>query len=162
MASDVWKMKTSPWPHPETTELEELDRETCEVLLAAGTVGRLAYVADGYPVVTPVSYVYAGGLIIIRTQAGDRADNAPLSAVGFEIDAYDPEARLGWSVLVRGVANDVSEAAGELYDAVRSIDTGTARPGPNNVVLTVTPKHVTGRRLVRRPVPYTTVQVTLR
>jgi len=104
------------------SRLEPLSQETCLRLLREGTVGRIAFVSDGDPLILPVNYRLAeppsGPLVAIRTQPGTVIEQAP-SSVAFEIDAIDAVHHEGWSVLVRGEllhANPTSEKFRELYE----------------------------------------------
>ena len=95
-----------------------LTSDECDELLASTAVGRVAFVSDGDPVILPVNYRYHEGSIVFRTEAGAKLDAAARrTAVAFEIDEWDPDARTGWSVLVKGVATAVEEndEAEELY-----------------------------------------------
>ena len=81
-----------------------LPREECELLLAEGCVGRLAYVArSGVPDIVPVNYLWHDGTLLIRSGPGPKlqaADRREL--VAFEVDLVDEESWTGWSVVVAG------------------------------------------------------------
>ena len=103
--------------------LETLDHGTCLEHLRAEHVGRIAVLADGFPVVLPVNYrmVETSGLtwVALRTRPGNVLDQSS-TKVAFEIDDIDPSAHRGWSVLVRGTLQHVDpDAAGfrERFDA---------------------------------------------
>jgi len=93
------------------TWLEPLSHDQCIGLLCAGTVGRVAVIHNGYPVVVPVNYrlVETTGppWIAIRTRAGNVLDQRT-SPVGFEIDSIDVVDHRGWSVLVRGTLHHIN------------------------------------------------------
>jgi uncharacterized protein len=95
-------------------ELQELPHEECLQLLREHTVGRIAVVVDGFPVVFPVNYrlVETSGLtwIVLRTRTGNVIEVAPMKAA-FEIDGIDPIHRQGWSVLARGTLHHVDPDA---------------------------------------------------
>lgn len=102
--------------------LEALSRDTCLRLLREGTVGRIAFVVDGEPLILPVNYRLvepsSGPVLALRTRLGTAIDQAP-NAVAFEIDSIDPVHHQGWSVLVRGEllhATPTSAEFRELYD----------------------------------------------
>lgn len=129
--------------------VEDLAPGACRRLLAAASVGRLAFVEDGYPTVLPVNFVLAGDVIGIRTAAGAKLDNAPQTRVGFEVDEYDEATRSGWSVLVRGVAHEVTDDAAPAYEELRGQAlhpwAGDAKPR----WLGITIDQITGRRITR-------------
>jgi uncharacterized protein len=94
--------------------LETLDLDGCLAHLRAETIGRLAVVVDGSPIVLPVTFrlVETSGLtwVAFRTRRGNVIDQ-PSTNVAFEIDGIDPTRRRGWSVLVRGTLQHVDSGA---------------------------------------------------
>ncbi len=102
--------------------LEPLSHDTCLRLLREGTVGRIAFVVDGDPIILPVNYRLvepsSGPILAMRTRPGTVIDHAP-NTVAFEIDSIDTVQHQGWSVLVRGEllhATPTSAEFRELYD----------------------------------------------
>lgn len=95
---------------PEEAILEEIPEEECLALLAAGSVGRIAAVSSGQPVIFPVNYVLEGSTVAFRTDPGTKLDAATLGRVAFEIDFVDPDGREGWSVVVQGVGREITDA----------------------------------------------------
>ena len=77
--------------------------EECERMLEDRSIGRVAVLAAGDPLILPVLYQFVHGSIVFRTAPGEKLDavwqNAPAA---FEIDNWDTPTRTGWSVLVRG------------------------------------------------------------
>ncbi len=94
---------------PNTT-MEALSYEQCLERLRAGTVGRLAVVLNGFPVVVPVNYRMMETLdltwIALRARSGGVIDHAALPAA-LEIDDIDLDRHEGWSVLARGTLHHV-------------------------------------------------------
>jgi nitroimidazol reductase NimA-like FMN-containing flavoprotein (pyridoxamine 5'-phosphate oxidase superfamily) len=89
--------------------LEVLEREECLRLLGTATLGRVAVTADALPVILPVNFILAEHHIVIRTGRGTKLDAATRNAVvAFEVDDIDPMYHTGWSVLVTGVARDLT------------------------------------------------------
>ena len=85
------------------TALIELDREECLELLAAKSVGRLAYAADYGARILPVNYVLADDSIIFRTVPdGQIFHHALNSMCAFEVDDTDEFFESGWSVVATG------------------------------------------------------------
>jgi hypothetical protein len=90
-----------------------LSRHECVELLEKGSVGRIAFVVDGWPVVVPVNYRFDGTDVLIRTDRHSLladATRAP-ARMGLEIDAPDVLYHSGWSVLALGVAEHDPAAA---------------------------------------------------
>jgi nitroimidazol reductase NimA-like FMN-containing flavoprotein (pyridoxamine 5'-phosphate oxidase superfamily) len=66
-------------------------------------VGRLGYVDQGWPTVVPVNYSTVKGDVFIRTLEGAKLSAAKRSdVVCLEIDEIDEFSRDGWSVVVHG------------------------------------------------------------
>ena len=103
----------SEHPEQDPQGLEVLDREQCRDLLASVPVGRLAFCrADGVPTVLPVNHVVDAWTVAFRTTFGSKLSAALLERpVAFEVDEQDHERRTGWSVLVRGPVEHVTDPA---------------------------------------------------
>jgi hypothetical protein len=92
--------------------LEALPLGVCLRLLASVPVGRIGFHADGEVVILPVNYVVDGQDVIFRTAAGSKLAAAQdRDHVTFEADGYDERGKSGWSVLVTGRAEPVTEDA---------------------------------------------------
>jgi uncharacterized protein len=99
------------------TALIELDREECLELLAAKSVGRIAYAADYGARILPVNYVLADDSIIFRTVPdGQIFHHALDSMCAFEIDDTDEFFESGWSVVAIG---RLELATGDDFDHIR-------------------------------------------
>jgi len=95
---------------PEDATLEEIPEEECLELLATQSVGRIAMVSNGRPLIFPVNYVLEGRTIAFRTDPGTKLDAATLGKVVFEIDSVDAEQSEGWSVMVQGIGREITDA----------------------------------------------------
>jgi nitroimidazol reductase NimA-like FMN-containing flavoprotein (pyridoxamine 5'-phosphate oxidase superfamily) len=90
--------------------LEVLPREECLRLLRRARIGRVAVSVDALPAVLPVNFTVLGDNIVFRTNPGAKLDAALANnVVAFEVDDVDPVYHTGWSVLVQGMAREVSE-----------------------------------------------------
>jgi nitroimidazol reductase NimA-like FMN-containing flavoprotein (pyridoxamine 5'-phosphate oxidase superfamily) len=98
---------TAPRDH---TGLRVLTLDECLTRIAETPIGRLAFHLDGEIAVLPVAHLVEGVDICFRT-AGDSKIQAAVDRdrVAYEVDAYDPVNRTGWSVLVQGRAVEVTE-----------------------------------------------------
>lgn len=125
---------------------EALDVETCMRLLERGSFGRIAHCSDDRVEILPVNYVFFEGSVVIRTGFGDRldqlADGPPAS---FQVDEIDHEDGTGWSVVVQGTTEEVSDP-GELA-RLRELDIDPWAPGDRDHFVRVLPSRITGRRL---------------
>jgi nitroimidazol reductase NimA-like FMN-containing flavoprotein (pyridoxamine 5'-phosphate oxidase superfamily) len=135
----------------ETESFEVLSEAECRRLLDENHVGRVAFVDHDYPVVLPVNYVVDDNAIAIRTDAGTKLDAIPLQRVAFEIDGLEQWNHTGWSVLVQGFGQDVSDAIGARYEELRKHGPETWAPGERAHWLTIDIHRISGRRIVRRP-----------
>ncbi len=103
-------MTSEPSKRP-ATELVELPRAECLRLLASRNFGRLAVnTGEGAPLIRPVNYVFddRSQSVVFRTARGSKFHALLRSAnAAFEIDGIDEESRTGWSVIMRGVTDEV-------------------------------------------------------
>jgi nitroimidazol reductase NimA-like FMN-containing flavoprotein (pyridoxamine 5'-phosphate oxidase superfamily) len=126
--------------------LIDLPPDECARLLAARSVGRVAWTGPAGPTVLPVNYVVVDDEIWFRTTAhssfAKEVDDQP---VAFQIDDVDDFTRSGWSVLVRGTARVV-------FDATRLPRTWpgveTWPEGTHALHVVVEPHLLTGKRLL--------------
>jgi nitroimidazol reductase NimA-like FMN-containing flavoprotein (pyridoxamine 5'-phosphate oxidase superfamily) len=124
-----------------------LSFEECLELMAANGVGRVAFLADGEIEVLPVNYTIDGARVAFRTAAGSKLEAAVERAVvAFEVDAYEAGERTGWSVVIKGQAEVVSdEALIARLERSGLKPWATAVPKPEWVV--IHPTAITGRRV---------------
>ena len=140
-------------PGPEEQEadvavsLEVLTREECFELLGTTAVGRLGLLVGGKPEILPVNYIVEGPAVVFRTSADSVLNQAALQVVAFEVDRIDEAAHTGWSVLVQGVAQDVSSAVDVTSERMRRLALITWAPGARHRWFRIRVDTVTGRRL---------------
>ena len=129
-----------------------LSYDECFELLQEESVGRIAVLADPYPLIFPVNYrlvelpdghTPGHTWIAIRTRPGNTIDRAP-GFVSFEIDGVDRVHRSGWSVLVTGTMHEVDRGAAEFR--VR-FDTHPWLDVDRDCWLVIHPTRITGRRV---------------
>lgn len=137
------------------TAMEELDSASCLELLRMHSLGRIAVIAEGFPVVLPVNYrLIEGGenaWLVIRTRPGNVIDTA-MRNVAFQIDGADPFHSTGWSVLVRGTLRHLDDAT---IAAIRDrFDPQPWLHEQRDSWLVIEPRYVTGRRLRAADVPW--------
>jgi nitroimidazol reductase NimA-like FMN-containing flavoprotein (pyridoxamine 5'-phosphate oxidase superfamily) len=132
------------------TESHEIGVEECEELLRAGVAGRVAVSTPTGPHIVPVNYSVVDGAIVIRTSPysllGTHGRNTTLA---FEVDGFDVERQLGWSVQARGHAEEVADR--DELDRLR--EDATQQPwaaGARVLVLRLRWSELTGRRLSDR------------
>jgi nitroimidazol reductase NimA-like FMN-containing flavoprotein (pyridoxamine 5'-phosphate oxidase superfamily) len=134
------------------TWMELLSGETCWRLLAGQSVGRLAYLLAGEPEIVPVNYAVDGRCIVFRTDPGTKLGALNRNdVVAFEIDHAEPSSYTGWSVLVKGRAQQVHDGA-ELR-RLAGLDLRPWPLGEKHVWMRIEPEVVSGRQVHRRPEP---------
>jgi len=134
----------------ETTTIEVLSEAECRRLLAEQEVGRVAFVEGDFPVVLPVNYVLDGNSIAIHTDRGTKFDQIPLHRVAFEVDGIERWNHSGWSVLVQGFGQDVSDAIGTRYEDLRRRGLTTWLPGERSQWVTIDIQRISGRRIATK------------
>ncbi len=126
--------------------LEVLARAECLSLLAGATLGRVAVTSGSLPVVLPVNFCLDGDQIVILTAEGSKLDAAAVNAVvAFEVDDFDSMYQSGWSVMVTGVAREVTDPA----ELARMHRVRVARWAPHGEgrYVTIATDRISGRRL---------------
>jgi uncharacterized protein len=129
------------------TGIEVLDRAECVRLLETQSVGRLAVVDEGSPVILPVNYVIDDDHVVFRTAEGTKLDAAARQGpVAFEIDQTDPVYHTGWSVVVRGSAEVATDDV--LLARLRALPLRPWSTHEKSNWVRIRLVHVTGRRIV--------------
>lgn len=128
--------------------LERISREECVALLNSQDVGRLVVVDGGRPLIFPVNYAMDGEAPVFRTASGTKLWAASRSPVAFEVDEVDGQSRTGWSVVVHGVAQEVTAFdSGELQERVYGLPVHPWAQGDKPSLVRVAPRLITGRRI---------------
>jgi nitroimidazol reductase NimA-like FMN-containing flavoprotein (pyridoxamine 5'-phosphate oxidase superfamily) len=128
--------------------LTRLTETECFEFLGRQWIGRLAFLADGWPVVLPVNYALVGRDIVLRSDPGYKLDAlADAGTVSFEVDEFDPLYQSGRSVLVHALA---AEVGGD--ERRRLAETSQLRSWAEGAKLhwiRLVPVQISGRRLAR-------------
>ena len=131
----------------ETKGIQELSRAECLDLLGRSHLGRLAFLdsVGVFPVIVPVNYLVHDGCVVFRTVPGAKLAAAVRGGdVAFEVDQTDDLAQTGWSVLVRGRAEELVDP-----DELAELDHRLQLPGTHTGrhYVRVAVNLVTGRRV---------------
>jgi nitroimidazol reductase NimA-like FMN-containing flavoprotein (pyridoxamine 5'-phosphate oxidase superfamily) len=130
------------------TWVEHLSQRDCWQLLSHAGVGRIGVLVDSAPEIYPLNFVVDDNTIVFRTEVGSKLrglDRSP--TVCFEADSYDLERRTGWSVLVKGRAEDVVDS--DRLSLLRRLALDYWTVGEKSHWIRITPIEVTGRRIER-------------
>jgi nitroimidazol reductase NimA-like FMN-containing flavoprotein (pyridoxamine 5'-phosphate oxidase superfamily) len=131
----------------------ELSEDECHALLGQGHLGRIGLVEGDRPMILPVNYVVDGAAVVFRTDEGSKLDAALRGAlVAFEVDGVNNEHRTGWSVLVRGRAEPVTDRS-EL-ERLRRLPLVPWAPGAKPHYVRILADEVSGRRISVADLPH--------
>jgi nitroimidazol reductase NimA-like FMN-containing flavoprotein (pyridoxamine 5'-phosphate oxidase superfamily) len=131
--------------------LEILSEHQCLDLLAARALGRIAFPLEGETEIFPVNYSTDGAIVVFRTAPGTKLAQSTITRVAFEVDDWDAEARVGWSVVLKGVAQEVTAGTDPFSTALRARNVQPLAPGEHEHWIAVYPAHLSGRRFRRGP-----------
>ena len=131
-----------------------LPADECYRLLATQELGRIGVNAEHYPLIFPVNFALDGTTVVLRTSPGTILRAASHANVTFEVDEIDRRTRSGWSVLVRGSAEEVDEQHRTELIA-RTLATGVQpwAPGDRGNWLRLIAHDISGRRIVPGELP---------
>jgi nitroimidazol reductase NimA-like FMN-containing flavoprotein (pyridoxamine 5'-phosphate oxidase superfamily) len=125
-----------------------LSREQCLDLLEDNYIGRLAVVVGGRPEIFPINYVLDGDAVVFRTNSGTKLAGTTQSEVAFEVDLTDAGTQTGWSVVVHGIAQEVTDAdRPDLHERLHGLPLGVWAPGDRPHLMRIAPREITGRRV---------------
>jgi nitroimidazol reductase NimA-like FMN-containing flavoprotein (pyridoxamine 5'-phosphate oxidase superfamily) len=128
----------------------ELTRSECLTLLASTSLGRVVVTIGDRPIIRPVNYVFdePSQSVVFRTGQGSKFYALVQSAVAaFEIDAIDETARCGWSVIVTGITEQVSQPVD--VERLNRLGLESWAPEPKPHWIRIRARAVSGRRIVR-------------
>jgi nitroimidazol reductase NimA-like FMN-containing flavoprotein (pyridoxamine 5'-phosphate oxidase superfamily) len=130
------------------SDLERMSREDCVALLETHEVGRLVVVENGRPLVFPVNYAMDGDAPVFRTASGTKLWASAHSPVAFEVDDVDREAQTGWSVIVHGVAQEITAFdSSDVQGRVYGLPVHPWAKGDKPSFVRIAPRLITGRRV---------------
>jgi uncharacterized protein len=128
--------------------IQNLSTAECFELVSKEKVGRLVFVDAEGPVALPVNYSVAGEQIVFRLAQNSNLRDAFRGPVAFEVDHTDLKSNEGWSILIRGTAQEIP--TDRVPEILRQMGETFPHPwaeGVHNVWASVTAKKITGRRL---------------
>jgi nitroimidazol reductase NimA-like FMN-containing flavoprotein (pyridoxamine 5'-phosphate oxidase superfamily) len=132
----------------EAFRFERLPVDECLRLLATEEVGRLVVVLAGRPHVFPVNYAMDSDAVVFRTAGGTKLEAVSRSLVAFEVDRLAPSSASGWSVVVEGVAQEVTSVDSSfLRDRLAALPLQPWAPGDRLHFVRIVPFSITGARL---------------
>ncbi|MEU6370116.1 pyridoxamine 5'-phosphate oxidase family protein [Streptomyces sp. NPDC046931] len=124
----------------------ELTAQECRDLLSTHGVGRLAMHTASGPVIVPVNYSVVQGTLVFRTRPHAVPAQAAGAQVAFEVDHLDEALSQGWSVLVSGHAQAVTDPETVRRLEEQAYSTPWAG-GQRELWIRIEPLGITGRRI---------------
>jgi nitroimidazol reductase NimA-like FMN-containing flavoprotein (pyridoxamine 5'-phosphate oxidase superfamily) len=134
--------------------MSELTVSECHALLADHHLGRLAFLdrAGVMPMIIPVNYLFHNEAVVFRTDPGSKLIAALHGApVAFEVDGADEQQQLGWSVVVRGFVEEVTDS--QERDRLSATPLVAWAPGAKAHYVRVDARMVSGRRIGMESLP---------
>jgi nitroimidazol reductase NimA-like FMN-containing flavoprotein (pyridoxamine 5'-phosphate oxidase superfamily) len=132
---------------------EAMGRDECLRLLSRATLGRIGVSAGALPHVEPVHFRLIENEVVLRVGHDTRLHIAATdNVVAFEVDAFDPVSRTGWSVVVTGVARRVDDP--DVFDALDALALPRWSTQSGEGVLAISTDVIAGER-IHPPAPAT-------
>lgn len=129
--------------------IEALDEQKCLEHLHSASLGRIAFRSGDDIEIFPVNYACDGSIVIYRTTAESLLAGAPKDHVAFEVDGWDAQQRIGWSVVLKGIVLDVTAGNDPFSKSLRERKVVPLAPGRRERWMAVYPSKITGRRFGR-------------
>jgi uncharacterized protein len=130
------------------TYVVDMHPNDCAQLLASSSLGRLGVIVAGRPEIFPVNHVYDHdkGCVAFPTNDGTKLRAAlDWPWVAYEVDGVAADGEAGWSVLVVGRAEEITdEAEIARLEGRRRV---TWRAGAGVTWLRIVPAKMSGRRI---------------
>ncbi|MGZ4435308.1 MAG: pyridoxamine 5'-phosphate oxidase family protein [Trebonia sp.] len=132
----------------EERSLIALPQRDCVELLAGAQVGRVVFTERALPAVLPITFAIYDDALVFCTGDTRLAAAAGRGVLAFEADEIDPASRTGWSVVVTGIAEVVTDPLERAR--IHTIVQPWA-PGHRDVFIRLPLTVVTGRRILASP-----------
>lgn len=132
--------------------VERLDEPECMELLSTAKIGRLVYNSRFGPVALPSEYKIHEGSIVFRTYRTTFTEEDLRTGIAYaeykvavEVDQTDPEARVGWVVLVQGAAHHIDTEAERA--SIADVGLKSWVEGEPEHFIRVNPSQISGQRI---------------
>ena len=124
----------------------ELDRQECLEFFGRASIGRVVLSVNAIPVALPVNVAVLHGDVVFATDEGSKLDAALRgNVVSIEADGVDPLYHTGWSVIVTGVAEVLTDSSD--VEAASRLPLHPWAPGPHRFLVRIPSTVVSGRRI---------------
>ena len=123
---------------------EELSEAECWELIERTVVGRLAVCLDGRAHIFPINFIRDRDAIVFRTAEGTKLSAARNQPVAFEIDGYEADRGVAWSVIVTGEATEI--LSGVEWSDARDLPLFPWHVGPKGHFVRIAAEELSGRQ----------------
>ena len=130
-------------------ELEVLTEDQCIDMLATRKLGRIAFSVADRIEIFPVNYATDRAIVVFRIAPGTKLETVTTSRVAFEVDDWDEDQRTGWSVVLKGVAQEVTAGTDPFAATLRTRNVWPLAPGERDHWIAIYPSEISGRRFRR-------------
>ena len=137
----------------QSSPIEVLSPDACFTLLASRSLGRLAFAVGAHAEIFPINYALEGHIIVFRTTPHIALGVAPGIILTFEVDDWDSKQGVGWSVIAKGQAEDITHDLGRSAEHLRRVPVHPVAPGERWRWLALLPYKVSGRRFEAYSIP---------
>ncbi|MFG2823321.1 pyridoxamine 5'-phosphate oxidase family protein [Kitasatospora sp. NPDC048365] len=145
--ADLPPGQSPPGPRPALLRLGEAE---CWERLGNRGVGRIVLPAEPAPLAFPVNYTVDGRTVVYRTDPDGAAAAPDGTAVSFQVDRIDEHRSHGWSVLLTGTAERITDPT-----ALHRLEHDPAAEpwagGPRPLWIRVRSQRISGRRITGPP-----------
>jgi nitroimidazol reductase NimA-like FMN-containing flavoprotein (pyridoxamine 5'-phosphate oxidase superfamily) len=129
-----------------TNVVSVLTEDECRFLLESADLARIAFAFEGKVEIFPINYYMNGRIIVFRTGPGTKLNAVGKTAVAVEVDSWDPRSGIGWSVVAKGPAEEITTNPGRVAEHLRWLPVHPAAPGDRFHWIGIKPSEITGRR----------------
>lgn len=126
---------------------ESIPPDRCWSLIDRVGVGRIAALDGDQPVVAVVPFAIEHGDIVVGAKAGLGLSGLFGREVALEVDELDTGAEAGWSVVVRGVAYDITDTVDRRSERLQEVDVSCWCMNGIDGRIAIRPRDVKGRWL---------------
>lgn len=135
-----------PLRRPTGRTLQRLSVADCLALISRCGVGRLAFTQGPAPVILPVNFTLDGSAVVLRTAEGTELARLPDGeGVALQVDHVDLDYHSGWSVLLRGRLDRITDPAD--LARCKELPLGVYAPGVRDEWRRISPATISGRRI---------------
>ena len=124
----------------------DLTEDECLDLLQSHDLARIAFLFKGRIEIFPINYCLDGAIIVFRTGLGTKLAAVGTTTVAVEIDGWDPETGIGWSVIAKGRTEEITTNPGRVAEHLRWMPVHPAAPGDRHHWVGIKLTAISGRR----------------